>query len=608
MHAKSLRLIVVPAVPLCGLSSAPSSYAWKVFSAPRSEDPMVKPAPAPAMATKSLEGAGRLWVLVPSLAMLGLSLVPSIAARGSVQISMWVAAALASLLALALFGRPGALQVSFAARRSHYMQAIVQVGLFIWWGSSWEPVAGHAWLIAIQLLFAYQVDLLLSWWRWGSWRGGFGQLPIIGSINLFMWFKDDHFYWQLALVALCFVGKELVSWQRGGRRRHIFNPSSFGLVVASVLLLLTASTDLTWALDIALTQDGTPHMWTALFAASLIVQLQFPVVLMTMSAAITTWVLGLGFTQATGVYLFATTEIPAAVLLGMLLLITDPTTSPSGRTAQVLFGASYGALVVVFFVVLETWGGFGYFDKLLPVPILNLLVQRYDHWGARLRASLYGFGAWTQRNLIHVSAWALVFGVLLVSGAVGADHPGLDIKFWVTACEEQRFHACKTYFDLLNTGCGTGDLRACHNLGRELSGLEGSRKVPPDHERAVRVFRKACDGGLLPSCNSLAALAMQGGSGIDKAQAEAAFRKSCDAEDYTGCVNLAVMYLRGDGVARDPAQAASLNQRACDGGMGIACAQLAYAYQRGEGVAADAERAASLRLLACQRGYAPACQ
>ena len=634
-------------------------------------------APGSAMATKSLEGAGRLWALVPSLAMLGLSLVPSIASRGSLQISMWVAAALASLLALVLLGSPGALQVSFAPRRPHYMQALTQLGVFLWWGSYWEPVAGHAWLIAIQLLFAYQVDLLLSWWRWRSWRGGFGQLPIIGSINLFLWFTDDHFHWQLALVALCYVGKELVSWQRDGRQCHIFNPSSFGLAVASALLLLTASTDLTWARDIALTQDATPHIWTALFALSLIVQLQFPVVLVTMSAAITTWVLCLLYTQATGVYFFATTDIPAAVLLGMLLLITDPATSPSGRTAKVLFGAAYGALVVVFFALLEAWGGgFGYFDKLLPVPILNLLVRRFDHWGVRLCTSLNGLGTSTQRNLTHVSGWALVFGVLLVSGAVGAGHPGRDISFWLTACEEQRFNACRTYFDLLINGCETGELRACHNLGVELSGLDGARNVPPDHERAVSVFRKACDGGLpqscdalakvqrqveatagidhpladqcrlhdmracyeladafvlgrgvvadaaraaklyelachqglRESCNSLAALAMQGGLGIDKAQAEVAFRKSCEAKDYAGCVNLAVMYLRGDGVARDPAQAASLNQRACDGGMGIACARLADAYQRGEGVAADAERAASLRVLACQRGHAPACQ
>jgi TPR repeat protein len=619
-----------------------------------------------APAERSLEGVGRLWVLLPSLVMFGLSLVPAIASRGRVQISVWLAAGLAGVLAAGLLRRPGAFRVSFAPRRPHYMQALTQLGVFIWWGTYWEPVAGFAGLIAVQILFAYQVDLLLTWWRGRSFCGGFGQLPIIGSINLFLWFKDDHFHWQLALVALCYVGKELVSWERGGRRRHIFNPSSFGLAVASALLLLSASTELTWAREIAVTQEDTPHMWKALFAVGLIVQLQFPVVLVTMSAAITTWVLGLAFTQVTGVYVFATTDIPAAVLLGMLLLITDPATSPSGRTAQVLFGATYGAMVVVLFLLLESWGGsFGYFDKLLPVPILNLLVRRFDDWGARLRASLSGFGQWSQRNLIHVGAWGLLFAVLLLTEAVGAAHPGRDITFWLQACEQQRFLGCKTYFDLLANSCRTGEMRACHNLGVELGGLDAikvfrracdgglpescaelaklrqkaaatagsdhplaeacnsgdmnacynfadalahGRGVASDPMRAAKLYQLACNAGLTQACNSLAALAMQGGAGIDKAQAESAFRTSCDADDYAGCVNLALMYLRGDGVERDPAKAASLNQRACDGGLGIGCARLADAYQRGEGVEADAVRAAGLRVLACKRGHAPACQ
>ena len=43
---------------------------------------------------------------------------------------------------------------------------------------------------------------LVCWSRRDKWVLGFGPFPIVLSTNLFLWFRDDWFYLQFALVAL----------------------------------------------------------------------------------------------------------------------------------------------------------------------------------------------------------------------------------------------------------------------------------------------------------------------------------------------------------------------------------------------------------------------
>ena len=96
-------------------------------------------------------------------------------------------------------------------------------------------------LIAAQLVFAYAFDALLAWSRRDIYTFGFGPFPIIFSTNLFLWFKPDWFYLQFLLVAVGFAAKELIRWNKDGRRVHIFNPSSFTLAVFSLGLLVTGT-------------------------------------------------------------------------------------------------------------------------------------------------------------------------------------------------------------------------------------------------------------------------------------------------------------------------------------------------------------------------------
>jgi hypothetical protein len=126
--------------------------------------------------------------------------------------------------------------------------------------------------------------------------------------------------------------KELIRWEKEGRRTHVFNPSSFALGMFSLGLLLTGTSDITWGPDIATTQFYPPHIYLMLFLVALPGQFLFGVTSMTMSAVVVTYLFGLAYFAVTGVYFFFDSYIPIAVFLGMHLLFNDPSTSP--RTEQ----------------------------------------------------------------------------------------------------------------------------------------------------------------------------------------------------------------------------------------------------------------------------------
>ena len=104
---------------------------------------------------------------------------------------------------------------------------------------------------------------------------GFGPFPVVFSINLFLWFRLDWFHWQLAMIAAGFLAKELIRWKRDGRLAHIFNPSSFPLAVASLLLLMTGTSGITYGAFLANTQSDPPNMYLLIFLVSLPGQLLF---------------------------------------------------------------------------------------------------------------------------------------------------------------------------------------------------------------------------------------------------------------------------------------------------------------------------------------------
>ena len=338
--------------------------------------------------------------------------------------------------------------------KQHYIQASVQIVLYSYWGSMWEvdgvhPMLVHAPMVFAQFLYLYAFDALWSWTRGRAWRFSSGPMPIVLSTNLFIWFVDDWFIWQFAMITAGLLGKEFLRWTRDGRKTHIFNPSGFGLACAATVLIATGSTDLTWAKPLSTTLE-VEYIFPVLFLLGLVVQYFFAVTLMTFAAALAMIVTNLVYTEITGVYLFASTNLPAAAFLGLLLLMTDPSTSPRTNIGRTLFGLGYGVGYVVMFELLGRIGAPELFAKLYPVPILNCTVQildRFAHRGAIGRLN----NAWENgiskqaSNRIHIALWASVFFVMLATSYVPfgtpGKHPGDSIGFWKQAVADGRYDA-----------------------------------------------------------------------------------------------------------------------------------------------------------------------
>ena len=448
-----------------------------------------------------------------TLALAAMSLAPRVQSNavlaGSFQAAAAALAVWQAVLRLRL--RPAAPRsFGVALRPQHYLQAAVQLSVFLYWGYHWRPVYDHAWLLAGQLLFAYAFDLLLSWSRRERHVLGFGPFPIIFSTNLFLWFRDDWFHLQFAMLAAGFMGKEFVRWRREGRSTHIFNPSAFSLGLFSLILLATGTTDLTWGQDIASTLTLAPRIYLFLFLIGLVVMYAFSITLVAGSAAVVLFGSSALYSAVAGVPYFIDSEIPSSVFLGLHLLVTDPSTSPRTPLGKALFGALYGAGVFALYALLGAAGLPTFYDKLLCVPLLNLGVQRIDRLAAVLaRRGAAGTQApagphlprmGARANLLHMGAWALFFGAMTAAGATDGRHRGDSVPFWEQACADDRPQACARLIRIETNYCGDNAGWACNELGRH---YRQGAVVDADPERALEHFARACEARFQAGCVNL---------------------------------------------------------------------------------------------------------
>ena len=398
-------------------------------------------------------------------------------------------------------------------RPQHYIQACVQFSVYAYWGYHWElvpdsgirPVYDHALLMLGQIIFAYAFGMLLSWSRRQSYSLGFGPIPIIFSVNLFLWFKDDWFYMQFLMIALGFMGKEYIRWQRDGRSMHIFNPSAFALGLFSLVLILTNTTHLTWGQEIASTLTLAPNIYTFLFLIGLIVMYFFSITLVAGMAAISLFVLSTLYSVAAGVPYFLDSEIPAAVFLGLHLLVTDPSTSPRTALGKLIFGMLYGCGVFVLYTLLGALGAPTFYDKLLCVPLLNLSVIAIDRVVRSVRSEdLLNVwkGNWMngRANLAHMVAWVVIFGSMSVLGKTDGQHTGDSLPFWQQACAESLPNACDRLLQLESTYCSDNAAWACNELGIK---YRSGEIVEADRYIAATHFRHSCELKFKAACLNL---------------------------------------------------------------------------------------------------------
>jgi len=463
--------------------------------------------------------------------------------------------------------RAQALTLEISLRRQHYVQACAQGSVLLYWGSYWRPVYDAAALLAAQLIFAYAFDMLLAWSRRRTYTLGFGPFPVIFSINLFLWFKPDWFYLQLLMIAVGFAAKELIRWNRDGRTVHIFNPSSFPLGLFSLALIVTGTTDFTRGQDIAISQFYPPHMHLLIFLVALPGQFLFGVASMTLSAVLTTYLFGLAYFAATGTYFFYDSYIPISVFLGMHLLFTDPSTSPRSELGRVIFGMLYGLSTVVLYQSLGAAGVPTFYDKLLQVPILNLSARLLDRasripWlepfdPARIGPALTA----RRRHVAYLSAWAVVFALMIATQGVGDRHPGQWLPFWARACRDGRPRACAYLANMQSIFCQAGSGWACNEavILHEERAAAASGSNRSDVSAPTASFQQGCRLGFLPACRNAARVANRSGPFE---------RMPPTLDDYR------ILLRGGKGPITDRTPSA-LNARACEQGWSVSCGEKA---------------------------------
>jgi TPR repeat protein len=542
--------------------------------------------------------------LACSLAVLlaGFSLIPWVRENLRLAGSFWGASAalvwFAFLLRRQVTRTGRTLRYVAIAKPVHYVQLGMHTSIFLYWGYYWREVYHYAPLIVAQIVFVYALDMLLCWWRRDQWILGFGPFPIVLSTNLFLWFKDDWFFLQFLLISTGVVCKEFLTWKRDGRRTHIFNPSAIGLALFSLGLLATHSTHITWGEEVAVSLGRPPHIYLWIFAVGLIVQGLFSVTLVTLCAAGTLLALNLAYTSYAGVYYFVDATIPIAVFLGLHLLVTDPATSPRRGTGKALFGVIYGAAVFGLYAVLGWLGVPTFYDKLLCVPPLNLMVPLLERGGAAIDTWLtrlrWNALTWNPRrlNLAQMAIWICLFAAMSAAGLVGGRHPGASAAFWDRSCKEGRRNGCETWARVMNLACLHASGEACNQLGLA---LEEGTAVARDPAEAGKDFGRACDLKAPGACASLLGLVKKEGEGV--------FLNACRGGDGESCFILGSLHY----AVRDYAKGAALFRQACDDGWQRGCGGLAECYKAGQGVAADKMQAIRYFERACRGGIAASC-
>jgi hypothetical protein len=508
----------------------------------------------------------RKLFIVPAVfttALFLLSFLPRVQENPVLVWSFWAAVAGLSVWQLLLnFGsRQSGQGKSFILAKpkpQHYIQAMVHLSVYTYWGWHWPPVQEHALLLVAQLFFAYAFDMLMAWTRRDNYLLGFGPFPIIFSTNLFMWFRDDWFYLQFLMIAVGFMGKEFVRWKRDGKSTHIFNPSAFTLGLFSLVLILTNSTSITWGPQIASTLSLAPGIYTYLFIGGLVVMYFFSITLVAASAAAVLFGLSALYFAFTGVPYFLDSEIPTAVFLGLHLLVTDPSTSPRTPPGKLVFGILYGFGVFALYSILSAFGAPTFYDKLLCVPLLNLSVQWIDRavLGLRDKKSLerFGLGVVPSRkaNLAHMAVWIVFFGLMTLIGKTDGRHVGDSLPYWAQACEEGRPTACDRLLLIESNYCADNSGWACNEIGAHYM---AGRIAEADTERAIGFFARACELRFQAGCLNV----------LDPTNATVANPRPFDLR----------LLLREGGQNLLEMPEPELYQRACEHGWNYACQSVA---------------------------------
>jgi hypothetical protein len=290
---------------------------------------------------------------------------------------------------------------------THILPAVLQMVLFAYWACHWPEVIEHLPVIAIQLAVAYAIDVLLAWTLRRPYSPSLGPLPIVLSINLFVWFLPGEILLYALVVAIALSSKTFLL----SAGRHIFNPSVFAIAVVGMLCILLPG----WFQyrDISHDFSRPPHMAHLIVLLALIPQVRLRTAPVAVGAVLSMLGVMLLVDALTG-YRGGPSPWWPPWLLTITLLAGDPATIPSGSVSRLLFGLFLGATFYLVSRGLLFTVGTDFFAKVIPIPLANLLVPSFERVTPRLSARWPGLRRVTG-NGAYVAAWISMAILMLLA-------------------------------------------------------------------------------------------------------------------------------------------------------------------------------------------------
>lgn len=152
--------------------------------------------------------------------------------------------------------------------------------------------------------------------------------------------------------------------------------------------------------------------------------------------------------------------------------------------------------------------------------------------------------------------------------------------------------------------CKDGNSTACFRLGGQFKAGYGREK---NEERAIELYREACDQASAAACSALAKLYLDKGAPHGWTEVIALSTKACEERDPQACTDLGFLYASGTGVTRDDAASMPWFRRACELGDPQGCYNVGLMLQQGRGVEQSTAAALAAYQEACDGGSAQAC-
>ena len=263
------------------------------------------------------------------------------------------------------------------------LQVVVQLIIFCYWGIYNPAVYDRFPLIAHQVVFAYFLQFCLAIHYKKKFSISYSNVAAILSTNLFVWFDPKVYFLHLVLIYLALLAKMFITREINGIRTHVFNPSGFVSFLAMIGISLAWFTpgfhigEYVYAPQIGAFWLWLPHFDFVVFVASCL-SLWTPnfylipiscISFLVGSNILSRFFMGMDFTETLG---------KGTVLVGITLLVTDPSTAPKTKLGQILYGVAYAVSLAIAFPILAYLRWDQYYKKVVFIWLVNFLAPYFD--------------------------------------------------------------------------------------------------------------------------------------------------------------------------------------------------------------------------------------